>query len=159
MLMIVVSFTLTSNLITFFFQIQDYSLISELYLPNNPADLADFDTSTDPSTIRSQPLKWDYFRKGANLMKFNIALGDWGVAKVLIRAPWGPAADLWNLGAVVWKCSALYTCLVGEVHHMVITRFGSTSMKLWIYLGHFQDHFCKKVTKSLSKDTLTVRKG
>ncbi|KAL2360563.1 hypothetical protein RJZ56_006562 [Blastomyces dermatitidis] len=60
--------------------IQDYSLISELYLPNNPADLADFDTSTDPSTIRSQPLKWDYFRKGANLMKFNIALGDWGVA-------------------------------------------------------------------------------
>ncbi|KAL2376477.1 hypothetical protein RJZ90_007474 [Blastomyces dermatitidis] len=53
---------------------------TELYLPNNPADLADFDTSTDPSTIRSQPLKWDYFRKGANLMKFNIALGDWGVA-------------------------------------------------------------------------------
>lgn len=103
-----------------FVQIQDDSLISELYLPNNPADPAAFDTSTDPSTIRSQPLKWDYFRKGANLMEFNIALGDWGVAswtdshlseliqpvalrapEVLIRAPWGPAADLWNLGAVV----------------------------------------------------------
>jgi serine/threonine-protein kinase SRPK3 len=101
-------------------QIQDDSLISELYLPNNPADPAAFDTSTDPSTIQSQPLKWDYFRGGANLLVFDIALGDWGVAswtdshlseliqpvalrapEVLIRAPWGPAANLWNLGAVV----------------------------------------------------------
>ncbi|WEW56931.1 serine/threonine protein kinase [Emydomyces testavorans] len=103
-----------------FVQIQDDSLISELYLPNNPADPAAFDTSTEPSTIRSQPLKRHYFRKGANPMEFDIALGDWGVAswtdshlceliqpvalrapEVLIGAPWGPAADLWNLGAVV----------------------------------------------------------
>ncbi|EFW14742.1 conserved hypothetical protein [Coccidioides posadasii str. Silveira] len=103
-----------------FVQIQDDSLISKLYLPNNPADPAAFDTSTHPCTIRSQPLKWDYFQKGANFMEFNIALGDWGVAswvhshlseliqpvalrapEVLIKAPWGPATDLWNLGAVV----------------------------------------------------------
>ncbi|KAM5445530.1 putative non-specific serine/threonine protein kinase [Microsporum audouinii] len=103
-----------------FVQIKDDSLISELYLPNNPAGPADVVISTDPPIIRSQPLKWDYFRKGANLLEFDIALGDWGVAswtdshlseliqpvalrapEVLIGAPWGPSTDLWNLGAVI----------------------------------------------------------
>ncbi|KKZ62124.1 hypothetical protein EMCG_03367 [[Emmonsia] crescens] len=49
-------------------------------LLNNPADPAAFDMSTDPSTIRSRPLKWDYFSEGASLREFNIALGDCGVA-------------------------------------------------------------------------------
>ncbi|KAI2101906.1 hypothetical protein LOZ34_005632 [Ophidiomyces ophidiicola] len=103
-----------------FVQIPDDSLISELYLPNNPADPAAFDPSTDPSSIQIQPLKWDYFRPGTKIREFKIALGDWGVAswtnshlteliqpvalrapEVLINAPWGPTTDLWNLGAVV----------------------------------------------------------
>lgn len=96
-----------------FVQIQDESLIAELYLSNNPTDPAGFDPLTHPSTIRFRPLKWDYFKEGANLLDFDIALGDWGVAswtdshlseliqpvalrapEVLIKAPWGPATDL-----------------------------------------------------------------
>ncbi len=68
----------------------------------------------------TQPIKPYYFRDGANLLEFDVALGDWGVAswtdrhlteliqpvalrspEVLVGAPWGPKTDLWNLGAVV----------------------------------------------------------
>ncbi|KAK2734038.1 hypothetical protein FQN57_001873 [Myotisia sp. PD_48] len=96
-----------------FVQIKHPSLISERYLPNNPADPAAFDPSTDPWTIKNQLLKWDYILEGTNFLEFDIALGDWGVAswanshlseliqpivlrspEVLIGAPWGPKTDL-----------------------------------------------------------------
>ncbi|EAS31948.3 CMGC/SRPK protein kinase [Coccidioides immitis RS] len=117
-----------------FVQIQDESLISKLYLPNNPADPAGFDTSTNPSSIQCQPLKWDYFQNGANLLEFDIALGDWGVAswthshlteliqpvalrapEVLIKAPWGPSTDLWNLGAVILEVFRAVRMFSGRV--------------------------------------------
>ncbi|KAI9929454.1 hypothetical protein MW887_000926 [Aspergillus wentii] len=101
-------------------KIKNESVISDLYLPNNPPDPAAYNSSTDPSIIKCQPLKHDYFHQGADFLDFDIVLGDWGVAswtrfhlseliqpvalrspEVLIKGPWGPSTDLWNLGAVL----------------------------------------------------------
>lgn len=72
------------------------------------------------TVIPSRPLYRYYFDDGDRFDHFDFVLGDWGVSswvdkhlteliqpvalrapEVLIKAPWGPAADIWNLGAAV----------------------------------------------------------
>jgi serine/threonine-protein kinase SRPK3 len=102
-----------------FVKFRDHSLI-ESYLAN--ADIPEQDRSEQQcSPVPSQPLRRYYFNKAdsTRVAKFDIALGDWGVAswtdkhltesiqpvalrapEVLIGAPWDKTTDWWNLGAV-----------------------------------------------------------
>jgi serine/threonine-protein kinase SRPK3 len=94
-----------------------------LYWPNNEADRSKphLDT-THPSKVESLPLQYHYLGQDPtpdDLCGLNIALSDWGVSswvdnhllttiqpellrapEVIIGAPWGPPADIWNLGAI-----------------------------------------------------------
>lgn len=72
--------------------------------------------------VRSQSLRQHYIGDtfGFNLMTLEVSLTDWGVAswtsrrlsetiqprllrapEVILEAPWGPAVDVWNLGALL----------------------------------------------------------
>ncbi|KAI9375120.1 kinase-like domain-containing protein [Aspergillus egyptiacus] len=117
-----------------FVRLTDDSLIASSYLPDNPADPAWSDPSTDPWTIPSQPLGRHYIRESANFLDCNIALGDWGVAswkdrhlaeliqpialrapEVLIGALWDHTTDLWNLGAVLLEVLCAVRMFSGQV--------------------------------------------
>ena len=100
-------------------RIPDFSVIDE-YLKERPADPAAYDPTSGSWKIVSQPLKDFYIQKSTDLETLDIILCDWGSASwvdkhltepiqpVLLRAPevilggpWGPPADIWNLGAVL----------------------------------------------------------
>ncbi|KAE8356786.1 kinase-like domain-containing protein [Aspergillus coremiiformis] len=100
-------------------QIPNCSIIDK-YLKETPADLAASNPKSDSSILVSQPLRDFYIPESSNLRDLNIALCDWGSAswtdkhlteviqpvllrapEVIIRAPWGPPVDIWNLGAVL----------------------------------------------------------
>lgn len=80
------------------------------------------DTSSIPeyAIVSTQGLRDFYVGEGFNMMKLDIALSDWGVSswkdkhlteliqpvllrapEVILEAPWGPAVDIWNLGALI----------------------------------------------------------
>ncbi|KAL4783991.1 kinase-like domain-containing protein [Aspergillus varians] len=100
-------------------QITDFSIIDD-YLKATPADPAAYDSTSDSSTIVSQPLRDFYIRESSDLLTLNVALCDWGSAswtdhhlteviqpgllrapEVIIGAPWGPTIDIWSIGAVL----------------------------------------------------------
>lgn len=98
-------------------QIKDSSTI-ERYLVEVPVDPALLnDPDVLPSSIQSRSLSNYYITGSVN--DLDICLGDFGAAgwshdkhprpiqsvrlrapEVVISAPWGPAVDIWNLGAV-----------------------------------------------------------
>ncbi|KFY06020.1 hypothetical protein V492_08182, partial [Pseudogymnoascus sp. VKM F-4246] len=116
-----------------FVRMRDYSLIESGYLVEVP--IPEQDKAEERYTvIPSRPLRYYYFNDGDKFNLFDIVLGDWGVAtwtdnhltetiqpvalrapEVLIGAPWGPAVDMWNLGAVVLEvfCAIRMFCGVG----------------------------------------------
>lgn len=100
-------------------RISDFSIIDD-YLAKTSADTAAFNPTSDSSEIVSQPLRDFYIRDYSDLMYLDVILCDWGSAswtnnhltefiqptllrapEVIIRAPWGPPVDIWNLGAVL----------------------------------------------------------
>jgi len=95
-------------------KVNDYSTVDDYLKQTSP------DPATNPSAIVSQSLRDFYIRDRTDLMKLDVALCDWGSAswinnhlteviqpillrapEVMIGAPWGPKADIWNLGAVI----------------------------------------------------------
>ncbi|KAK6825850.1 kinase-like domain-containing protein [Apiospora arundinis] len=84
-------------------------------------DYAHYDkTEKRYTVVPSRPMYRYYFEGGDRFDLFDFVLGDWDVSswaekhlteliqsvalrapEVLIGAPWGPAADIWNLGAAV----------------------------------------------------------
>lgn len=100
-------------------KIRDPTLIESGYLKKVPVPKQNRDEE-NYTVVPSWSLRNDYFHKEDNLLGFDIAVGDWGVAswgdnhlteiiqpvalrapEVLIGAPWDATADWWNLGAVV----------------------------------------------------------
>ncbi|KFZ19035.1 hypothetical protein V502_03865 [Pseudogymnoascus sp. VKM F-4520 (FW-2644)] len=99
-------------------QIKDLSIIDR-FLDETPVDPALLhDLAVLPSSIPSCDLGGYYITGSTN--DLDICLGDWGAAgwsreqcatpiqpvllrapEVVISAPWGPAVDIWNLGAVL----------------------------------------------------------
>ncbi|OBT43961.1 hypothetical protein VE00_04627 [Pseudogymnoascus sp. WSF 3629] len=99
-------------------QIKDLSIIDR-YLEGTPTDPAVLnDPDVLPSSIQSRSFGNYYITGSVN--DLDICLGDWGAAgwssenrptpvqpvllrapEVVISAPWGPAVDIWNLGAVL----------------------------------------------------------
>lgn len=100
-------------------RIPDFSIIDK-YLQERPAGPAAYDPTSESWNIVSQPLRDFYIQKSTDLNTLDIALCDWGSAswvdkhlteliqpvllrapEVILGAPWGPPADIWNLGAVL----------------------------------------------------------
>lgn len=101
-------------------QIPDEGLVAD-YLNSTHTNAPDVAKSLeDYAIIPSQSLREDYFQEGFNLMDLDICLSDWGVAsftdrhlseliqptllrapEVILEAPWGCPADIWNLGALI----------------------------------------------------------
>lgn len=99
-------------------QIKDLSIVDR-YLADTPVDPALLnDPDVLPSSIQSRSFGDCYITGSVN--NLDICLGDWGAAgwsrdkrprpiqpvllrapEVVISAPWGPAVDIWNLGAVL----------------------------------------------------------
>ncbi|CAG8952408.1 hypothetical protein HYFRA_00001155 [Hymenoscyphus fraxineus] len=102
-------------------KIPDESLIERYLETSEPVSNPETQESTASSNIvATQSLRDIYFPENFNLMNVHVTLGDWGVAswtdrhltehiqpvllrspEVLLEAPWGPAVDIWNLGALV----------------------------------------------------------
>lgn len=98
---------------------RDRSQIESGYLKTVPA--AQQNRAEEYYTvIPSRPLCDFYINRTDNFGCFDIVLGDWGVSswtykhlteniqpvalrspEVLIKAPWGPSTDFWNIGAVI----------------------------------------------------------
>jgi serine/threonine-protein kinase SRPK3 len=112
---------------------RDYSLIESVYLKRAPVPQQDRDEK-QYNTIPSHPLRLSYFDDSHNVLEFDIALGDWGVAswtdkhlteniqpialrapEVLIKAPWDTKTDFWNLGAVVLELYRAVRMFSGRV--------------------------------------------
>ncbi|KAL7917591.1 kinase-like domain-containing protein [Trichoderma austrokoningii] len=115
-----------------FVKFHDYSLIESEYLKYITIPQQDR-KAPQYCPIKSWPLRAFYFNYGdfPPLDKFDIVLGDWGVAswttkrltkkiqpvalqspEVLIEASWSTAADWWNLGAVVlevFRCVRMFS--------------------------------------------------
>jgi serine/threonine protein kinase len=102
-----------------FIKFRDRSLIESLYLANCPVPKQDRNESRY-TPIRSSTLRFAYFTEEDYFNNFEVALGDWGVARwatpgrneliqplvlrapeILIGAPWDEKVDWWNLGALV----------------------------------------------------------
>ncbi|KAJ5724073.1 hypothetical protein N7488_002108 [Penicillium malachiteum] len=100
-------------------QIPDLSIIDDYLQKTTPGPEA-YDSTSDSSAIVSQPLIEFYIQRSTNFMTLNVALYDWSTAswadnhlaeviqpillrapEVILEAPWGPPADIWNLGAVL----------------------------------------------------------
>ncbi|CAG8972541.1 hypothetical protein HYALB_00001233 [Hymenoscyphus albidus] len=102
-------------------KIPDESVIERYLETSEPVSNPDTQESAAGSNVvATQSLRDVYFPENFNLMNVHVALGDWGVAswvdrhltehiqpvllrspEVLLEAPWGPAVDIWNLGALV----------------------------------------------------------
>lgn len=101
-------------------RIPDESIIQTFLDKTKAAEFSSGLENAEYTIIKSQSLRDYYFEAGFNMMEFDIALADWGVAswtnnhltehiqpillrapEGLLQAPWGPEVDIWNLGALV----------------------------------------------------------
>ncbi|GAW16296.1 hypothetical protein ANO14919_057190 [Xylariales sp. No.14919] len=102
-----------------FVKFRDQSLIESVYFKEVPIPQQNRGEE-HYTAIPSHPFRGCYFNHPDNLLEFEIALGDWGVAswtkkhlteniqpvalrapEVLIGAPWDVSTDVWNLGALL----------------------------------------------------------
>ncbi|KAI1152378.1 serine/threonine protein kinase [Nemania diffusa] len=116
-----------------FVKFKDYSMIESVYLKNATVPQQNRDDD-QYHAIPSYPLHHSYFNDSHSLLKFDIALGDWGVSswidkhlteniqpvalrapEVLIKAPWNEKTDFWNLGAVVLELYRAIRMFSGRV--------------------------------------------
>lgn len=107
-------------------------------------------SAPEPSTVESayqivpsQSLRQHYLgnTRGFNLLTLDISLGDWGVAcwtdehlseiiqptllrapEVILEAPWDPAVDLWNIGALLPELTFGQNMFSGESSGSYTTR-------------------------------------
>ncbi|KAJ8123077.1 hypothetical protein ONZ43_g884 [Nemania bipapillata] len=115
-----------------FVKFRDYSLIESKYLKDLP--LPHQDRNEKYTAIPSLPFQQCYFTEADDVLTFDIALGDWGVAswtdkhlteiiqpvglrapEVLIKAPWDAKTDFWNLGAVILELYRAIRMFSGRV--------------------------------------------
>ncbi|KAL5339930.1 kinase-like domain-containing protein [Aspergillus crustosus] len=154
-----------------FVQLNDESLITSSYLPNNTADPSWYDSSTEPWLIKSQPLGIHYLPDGESFLDLNIALGDWGVAswkdrhlcevvhpvllrspEVLIGAPWDHTTDLWNLGAVIFEVSRAVCMFEGTYPYSSEYNVRRHLQEIEAFFGPFPRSFLDRGNQTLVKE-------
>jgi serine/threonine-protein kinase SRPK3 len=123
------------------------------------------------TAIPSYPFQQCYFKETDDVLGFDIALGDWGVAswtdkhlteniqpvalrapEVLIKAPWDARTDFWNLGAVLLELYRAIRMFSGHVapdgHYEVREHLA----EIVDFLGPFPQALLEKGDQELVQD-------
>ncbi|TGJ78567.1 hypothetical protein E0Z10_g10195 [Xylaria hypoxylon] len=153
-----------------FVKFRDHSLIESVYLKEVPVPQQDRDEE-HYTAIPSRPFRGCYFKHPAQLLEFEIALGDWGVSswtskhlteniqpltlrapEVLIGAPWDASTDIWNLGALLlelYRAMRMFDGRVPPDGHYELSEHLAQIVDLF---GPFPQTLMKKGNQEIVRD-------